>query len=115
MHNIWLKDSQMMTQDDYKKELIKVAQLIETHQASRQLINTLNFQYTIDIDLQQWTNEYIIKRTREAGIKKVAFIIAEEIFSQMSIEQAMEGEEGKTLDTRYFTSKEEAREWLVKD
>ncbi len=104
-----------MTQDDYKRELVKMAELIETHKISRQLINTLHFQYTIDIDLQQWTDEYITKRTKEAGIKKAAFIIAEEIFSQMSIEQAMEGEEGKALDTRYFTSEEEAREWLIKN
>jgi hypothetical protein len=115
MHNLWLSDSFTMPPKGYKDELLKLVQLIETKQATKQLINTLDFQFTIDIELQDWTDEYITKKNKEAGVRKVAFIIAEEIFSQMSIEQTMDGDEGKIMDVRYFTSEQEAREWLTKD
>lgn len=115
MHNVWLSDSFTMSPQNYKEELLKLVQLIEEQNATKQLINTLNFQFTIDIELQEWTDEYITKKNKEAGIRKVAFIIAEEIFSQMSIEQTMDGDEGKIMDVRYFTSEQEASEWLAKD
>lgn len=115
MHNLWLSDSFNMSPKSYKDELLKLVQLIENKQVTKQLINTLDFQFTIDIELQDWTDQVITKRTKEAGVQKAAFIIAEEIFSQMSIEQTMDGDEGKIMDVRYFTSEQEAREWLAKD
>lgn len=114
IHNTWLSDSFMMTAEDYKSELTKLVQLIEQHSATRQLIDTLQFQFTIDIDLQTWTDEEVNRRSREIGVQKVAFVIAKEIFSQMSIEQTMDGAEGKEMEVQYFTSEEDARQWLIK-
>lgn len=113
MHNVWRKNSFTMTPNDYKEELQQLTQLIETYKASKQLIDTLEFQFTIDLDLQKWTDEHVTKKNKEAGIQKVAFIIAEEIFSQMSIEQTMDGTEGKEMNIKYFTSEIEAKHWLL--
>lgn len=115
MHNLWLNDSFAMTHSNYKEELLKLVQLIENQKATKQLIDTLNFHFTIDLDLQSWTDEYVTKRNKEVGIQRVAFIIAEEIFSQMSIEQTMDEEEGKAMNIRYFTTEQEARKWLATD
>lgn len=113
IHNIWTSDSVFMTADDYKNNLGTLVNLIKEHKATKQLINTLDFGFTIDIELQKWTEEEVNQKNRASGIQKAAFVIAEEIFSQMSIEQAMEPSEGLEMDIRYFTSEEEARFWLV--
>ena len=113
IHNTWTSDSVFMTTDDYKNNLGKLVNLIKEHQATKQLINTLDFGFTIDIELQKWTEEEVNQKNRSSGVQKAAFVIAEEIFSQMSIEQAMEPSEGLEMDIRYFTSEEEARFWLV--
>lgn len=113
MHNTWKSDSLTMTPDDYRTDLIKLVNLVEKHSPTKQLINTKEFAFTIDIDLQQWTDEEVNKKNREAGVEKAAFVIAEEIFTQMSIEQAMEGNEGADINIRYFTTEEEAHDWLL--
>lgn len=113
MHNVWLPESFTMREDDYKTELMKLVQLIDRYSATKQLIDTLNFQFTIDVNLQEWTDEEINKKNREAGIEKVAFIIADEIFSQMSIEQTMDGDAGQNMSVQYFVKEEEARKWLI--
>ena len=91
----------------------KLVNLIREHKATKQLINALNFEFTIDIELQRWTDEKVNKMNRESGVNKVAFVIAEEIFSQMSIEQTMEFAEGSGMDIRYFITAQEARQWLI--
>ncbi|HAS40329.1 MAG TPA: hypothetical protein DCS93_07610 [Microscillaceae bacterium] len=113
MQNTWISESVYMTADEYKSNLEKLVNLIAQHQATKQLVNTLNFEFTIDIELQDWTDEHVNKKNREAGVRKVAFVIAEEIFSQMSIEQAMEPNEGSKMDVRYFTTPQEAQSWLL--
>jgi len=113
MQNTWGSESIYMTADEYKSNLEKLVNLIQQHKATKQLINTLNFEFTIDIELQEWTDEQVSQKNRDAGIKKVAFVIAEEIFPQMSIEQTMEPNEGSKMDVRYFTTPEEAHTWLL--
>ncbi len=113
MQNTWTSDSIFMTADEYKSNLEKLVNLIREHKATKQLINALNFEFTIDIELQRWTDEKVNKMNRESGVNKVAFVIAEEIFSQMSIEQTMEFAEGSGMDIRYFTTAPEARQWLI--
>lgn len=113
MQNIWYSDSIFMTPEDYKSNLEKLVTLIREYKATKQLINALNFEFTIDIELQQWTEVEVNQRNRDIGVKKAAFVIAEEIFSQMSIEQAMETSEGLEMDIKYFTNEAEARCWLL--
>ncbi|OJJ23085.1 hypothetical protein BKI52_01675 [marine bacterium AO1-C] len=113
MQNTWVSDSAFMTADEYKSNLEKLVNLIQKHKATKQLINALDFEFTIDIELQQWTDENVNKKNRDAGIEKVAFVIAEEIFSQMSIEQTMEAAEGSGMEVRYFTTPEDAKKWLL--
>ena len=113
IHNTWFLDSATMTSNDYKNELTRLVQLISKYSATKQLIDALNFKYTIDVDLQEWTDEEVSRKNKEAGIEKVAFILAEEIFSQMSIEQTMDGRVGQNMSVQYFTGEDDARKWLM--
>ncbi len=113
IHNTWLPDTAAMIPDDYKHELTKLVQFIDKYAVSRQLIDATSFQYTIDVDLQEWTDEEVSRKTKDAGIEKIAFITAQEIFSQMSIEQTMDGDAGQELNIQYFGNKEDAQKWLL--
>ena len=115
MYNTWLSDSFTMKPNDYKFELTKLVQLIATHSATKQWINTREVKVTIEVELQEWTDEKVSKKNKNVGIKKAAFVIAQEIFSQISIEQAMEEREGKEMSVQYFTNQGKAREWLMED
>lgn len=54
----------------------------------------------------------ILKKYCEMGIKKIAFIISDDLVAQVSIEQAIQ--ESKDTDTliKYFGTEEKAQRWL---
>jgi hypothetical protein len=51
----------------------------------------------------------------QAGIKKFAYLVSKDLFSQVSIEQTMEeGNAQEIFETCYFADETEALTWLNK-
>ena len=77
------------------------------------MVDFLEYSFSISPELQQFTNENLLKPAYEAGIRKVAFIIAHNLFAQMSVEQIMKQDTGKMFEIRYFDDFKKAKDWLL--
>ena len=62
--------------------------------------------------MQEWSVSNIFEKLEQAGLKKMAMIVSEEIFPQVSIEQLIEENKNTTLITKYFENEEHAMKWL---
>jgi hypothetical protein len=111
---LWASATENMKDDEFRKELENYAEVAEKYQPTKSLVDTQNFLFTIVPDTQQWVNENIHQRSLKAGIKKFAYLVSKDLFSQVSIEQTMEeGNAQEIFETRYFDDETEALTWLM--
>lgn len=104
----------VLSEDIFKEKMLQIAEAVKTHQPQGFLANTLQFNFSISPDLQTWHNDTLFPVFESVGLKKMAIVVAEDIFSQVSIEQAYE-ENDYGFVTQYFDGEQEAREWLSQE
>jgi len=62
---------------------------------------------------QKWTSNTLLPRLSELGVKKVALVIPEDLYSHLAITTIMvQGKDKTTFDSHYFVKKEEAMAWM---
>lgn len=110
---IWLPETFYMNAEDYKKEFRKYVEIITQYKPKAVLPDTIDMKFTISPKLQEWTNKHIFTFSLSIGLDKAAFVVSEDFISQLSIEQTMDENEGKKFKTKYFTNKEDARNWIL--
>jgi len=108
----WSTQSETMVDQDFKDEMEAELKYVEKHKVTKYLIDTLNFRFVINPELQEWTDKHVNKKLDELGLKKLAYIVSEDFISQLSIKQTMNESEKQNYETRFFTSLEEAKSWL---
>lgn len=99
---------------EFQNDFLGWLDAILKHRPQRQLIDNRNYHYTILPEMQNWVNINVLKPSFEAGLTNVAFVVPADIFSEVSISQTMEEQEGKNFNLRYFEDYEQAKEWLIK-
>lgn len=77
-------------------------------------VDSKEFEFTINTQLQEWINQTQITRAIDAGLKKIAILASPEIFSAVSVEQIMDEDVAANISTQYFDSETSAIEWLIK-
>jgi hypothetical protein len=111
---LWAPATEDMQDDEFRKELENYAEVAEKYQPTKSLVDTQNFLFTVVPDTQKWVNENIHQRSLRAGMKKFAYLLSKDTFSQISIEQTMEeGNAQEVFETRYFADETEALTWLM--
>ncbi len=111
--NEWFKTTDKMTDEQYKNDMLKFAELAILHKPKYHLIKSVDFSYIITINMQDWTNNNIFPQLIEAGIKKIAFLVSAEIVSQLSIEQTLEEKNASAFAIKYFDVETDAKKWLL--
>jgi hypothetical protein len=109
---IWQENTKYMKDEDYKTEQINTLNFVLDNKASKLLINTQQLNFAITPDLQIWTDLNLVQPLINAGVEKFAFIIPSDLFTQVSVEQAVEENAQQLQSSRFFESKEEALNWL---
>jgi hypothetical protein len=110
---LWSASTENMTDEEFRAELIKYAEVSEQYQPQKSLVDTQHFLMPVVPETQEWVNAHIHQRSLKAGIKKFAYLVSKDLFSQVSIEQTMEeGNAKEIFDTRYFENESEAMGWL---
>ncbi len=109
----WLPPTDSMTEDEYKKEFLNYLDIILSLRPKKIIADTRTMFFPIRPEIQEWINQTIFPPSLEMGLNKAAFVMSEEMISQISIEQTMEENEGVKFITRYFDNKEEAKEWIL--
>ncbi|MCS7019399.1 MAG: hypothetical protein RMJ87_08990 [Cytophagales bacterium] len=108
----WSPATAQMTDEIFKAELTRYAEVAEQYRPEKCLIDTSVFGMTIVPETQEWVQANIHSRSLKAGIKKFAYIVSQDIFAQLSIEQTME-ESGFVFTTQYFDNQQQAMDWLM--
>ncbi len=83
---IWLPATESMQDEDFRKELTAYAEITEKYRPTKSLVDTKFFLFTVVPETQEWINQNIHQRSLQAGIKKFAYLVSEDLFSQVSIE-----------------------------
>jgi hypothetical protein len=109
----FLEDSIAMTDEIYKEILLKYAEFVEENLPNKLFINSEKQRFSITPSVQTWVAENIAPRI--LCIKKIAYLVAHDLFAQISSEQLME-ESGiaENYPTQYFEKQEDALNWLMK-
>ena len=113
---VWLPETGNMTEDDYKIAMLKAQNnLFDKYSVVNYFVlDNHEFLMTMSTDLQHWSAKEI---TSEVVAKypnlKIALIVSQDIFSRVSVSQAVEEDDTMDQVTHYFESREKAYEWIL--
>lgn len=113
LRTVWTAKTSDMNVDDFKSEMFNWVEVINKHKATKNIADTSDFLFSIVPTLQDWYNETITPKCFEAGLKKIAFIVPSDIFSQISIEQIFDDQ--KEVVINYFSNIKDGKDWLLND
>lgn len=111
IYQYWSMNSNQ-TEEEYKTEMLNLIQAIEGVKHQRTLVDSSSSSFVISPMLQEWTATTIFPKSIALGLKRVAFIVPDEIFALVSIEQTMQEGSGQHFMTKYFNNNDTAIEWL---
>ncbi len=107
----WLS-TEGITEEQVKQEIMANANSVVENGAKVLLSDTRNFVFTISPELQEWIVANFFSKIIAAGLKKYAIILSEDLFSYVSIEQAVDENKDASVATCYFDTIAKAKEWL---
>lgn len=110
----WSVDTAKMADDEFEKEITQWKNAIISQKAKLAMIDATDMAFSIAPSVQEWVNINITAPTIQAGLQRMAFIVSQEFFTQLSIELTMDENADKTLQVQYFTNESEASIWLLK-
>ena len=114
LENVWSLETKLMTDEEFKQEMLELSRFFLTYRPEFQLINTQDLLFVISPELQSWSDENILKpHGKVSSLRKVAFVVSKDLFPSVAVEQTMDEEHGNGFNTRFFKEKEEAIKWLT--
>jgi hypothetical protein len=100
------------TTEEFREVLHHALTLMNERKADKWLANTKSLG-VINPEDHVWFNEVWMPQAMEAGTRRVAMIVSDDVFAQLSMDDIMdEVREIAPVRDRFFTTIEEAREWL---
>lgn len=99
--------------DLFKTDLQLFLKQVEKYKPEKNIWDLSKFELIIDIDLQTWIDDNINNKEFLLGVKKEAFVMPQDLITQLSIEQTMEENSGKKIVSKYFDSYDQALKWLL--
>jgi hypothetical protein len=109
----WHPISAIMTDDDFRKTILQVAEWVSKHRPQAVYVDSRQCLYTIPVHLQQWHDDIIIPQYAEAGVKKFAFLQLPNFIDQVAHEQTFsEGKAKAMISTRFFSQEADAWAWV---
>jgi len=110
MEQIWHNSNADMTDEDYKHEMLIFVEKFN-QSANKFLIDSTGINKVIPVELQEWVGQNIASKLINQ-VDKAAFIVPGNIFEEVSIEQTNEEHADAFEKTKYFSSLDDANEWL---
>ncbi len=111
MKQTWHNSNADMTDENYKQEMLIFVEKFNKD-AKKFLIDSIGINKVIPVGLQEWVGQNIASKLI-SQVEKAAFIVPEDIFEEVSIEQTNEEHADTIEKTRYFSSIDDATKWLV--
>lgn len=110
---IWIETNEEMTDVAYQNEMLQQLEVIKKYKISGLLPDARNLQFMITHEMQDWLDENIFIPAFQAGLTKVAILVSKEFYTSLSIELTMSEQQGQQFNTKYFNTREDAKNWLL--
>ncbi len=105
----WKPFSENLTSELYKNEMVNFANLMVKYSLELNLVDTQKFLFIITTDVQDWIVKNVFPLLDK--VRKTAFVVSEDIFAQISVNQAMD--DAPDITSAYFDSLEDAKKWIL--
>ncbi|GAB4398659.1 MAG: hypothetical protein OHK0053_17720 [Microscillaceae bacterium] len=113
LDTIWFTTSQMLDKE-YQALLLTYLHCVEKCCPRYVIIDSQAARYSIAPDMQDWINGNVYPRAVAYGVRRLAFVVSQEFYTQMSLEQVVEDSQQviPNLEQGFFNQREEAQKWL---
>ncbi len=113
LEQIWTNESKAMTITDFKAVMLDYADLFQQYDIDQVLVDSRQMQFLVVPEDQDWVNENIIAMIAP-HLKKLGFLLSNDIFEEVAIRQAMEEQAAQLpFETKYFGDEQAAKAWLA--
>ncbi|MDD4964239.1 MAG: hypothetical protein PHI11_10020 [Gallionella sp.] len=109
----WLSETRRMDTDECKQEFLNYLEVVRKQQPNCIVVDTSNMCFTFNPKVQDWINETILTSLLSMNVNKIAFVISKDYFAQLATKQTMDEKEGLKFTTKYFDTKEAAKQWVL--
>ncbi len=115
LYQTWYKETEYMTDAEYKETSTSLFELLKTHGAEKILIDAKDLLYMVSVETQDWLNKNILPKYLQAGIQKIAIILPKAMFQQVSVQQTVKDNTGTVAEQkiRMFGDKINAEDWIL--
>ncbi len=113
LKGIWTKASADLSDEEYKGCVRKWLRAVIDRQATRVIVDTREMYYTIVPEIQSWFDQEIFSQLRKYKPLRIAFILGEDVFTRISVEQTIEEDSHAAFFANYFSNEETALAWLL--
>lgn len=106
-----------MSDEDYRAVAMAYRRACEQYCPRLSLVDSRNAAYMIPLETQEWLNQNVYPQCVAAGVRKLAFLVSKDLFTQVSLELMVSDSEAAvasdTLQQRFFEDWDKARTWLL--
>ncbi len=107
--------SNLINDDDFKQFAQQILNKVKMTGNKKLLYDTRGLKVMAK-EVQDWINEVWFPEANKLGITHMAFIIPENIFGKISMEQTnSQREKIGNINIEYFMGMTDAKEWLIKN
>ncbi len=110
----WLEVTFLMTDEDYKKIVFKIRDIVENNDVKLFFNDMRKFNAVISLEMQEWVYENFFVYISER-VKKIAILPSEEYTSKVSINLIADKINSllETIRIELFSDEKKAMEWLL--
>ncbi len=98
--------------ESFQEAQRKILSLSRRYLPTRMLINLQDLLYTIPPEMQEWTAKEIVPMLIKLCVRRLAYIIPNEFYAQLSVEQLVSEIQDLNFATAFFIEEKVAIEWL---
>jgi hypothetical protein len=107
----WTVESAKLDISGAKNEFLEMLGAIEQYKPSFILADTCKFNLLVDSDFQNWIVMHFISEIIELKVTKYAILVTSETFKVVS-EELMAGFPDEGFEIQYFTTRDQALNWM---
>ncbi|OHX66326.1 hypothetical protein [Flammeovirga pacifica] len=97
----------------YRQELNQYFDILKQTTPKNVLVDAVKAYYQILPETQEWMQKRSFEIHKEVNLKKMAWLVSSDLFSQMTFDQAIENlNEVVEFQLKYFDDLDDAQNWL---
>lgn len=108
----WLDASSDMTDDDFKRSMLRYAELAGAQSTPALLVDVTKFRHRMGKGVGAWRDENIIPAYNSAGVKKFAFLVAAGTSGTVEEGNPPAKEPPGVFPTGYFSERQNILDWF---